>query len=55
MVTVSGKEVVLGKPADYPSFGFDNEYGSKAIKVGGGHSQLGCAQEGGGRKPCLPT
>lgn len=34
LLDVSGSRVVLGKPADFPSFGFDNEYGVKAIEVG---------------------
>jgi hypothetical protein len=35
LVQVQGGEVVLGKPQGYPTFGFDNEYGTKAIQVGG--------------------
>ncbi len=31
--TVAGEKVHLGKPMDYPSFGWDNEYGSKVIQV----------------------
>jgi hypothetical protein len=38
LVAVKGGEVVLGKPMEYPSFGFDNEYGSKTIEV----RALGC-------------
>jgi hypothetical protein len=34
LLDVAGSRVVLGKPADFPSFGFDNEYGVKAIEVG---------------------
>lgn len=36
LLDVAGGTVVLGKPADYPSFAFDNEYGRKAIQVGVG-------------------
>lgn len=38
LLDVPGGKVVLGKPDDYPSFGFDNEYGTKGIEVG---SRLG--------------
>lgn len=34
LLDVAGGRVVLGKPADFPSFGWDNEYGVKAIEVG---------------------
>ena len=34
LLVVAGGKVVLGKPDDYPSFGFDNEYGRKEIEVG---------------------
>jgi len=33
LLEVAGSRVVLGKPADFPSFGWDNEYGVKAIEV----------------------
>lgn len=33
LLPVPGGTVVLGKPLDYPSFGFDNEYGQKVIQV----------------------
>eukprot|EP00878_Enallax_costatus_P014673 GHUV01015349.1.p1 GENE.GHUV01015349.1~~GHUV01015349.1.p1 ORF type:complete len:489 (+),score=154.15 GHUV01015349.1:211-1677(+) len=33
LIEVAGGKVVLGKPDDYPSFGFDNEYGRKEIEV----------------------
>lgn len=33
LLDVQGSRVVLGKPADFPSFGWDNEYGVKAIEV----------------------
>ncbi|GAX79951.1 hypothetical protein CEUSTIGMA_g7390.t1 [Chlamydomonas eustigma] len=33
LVAVGGETVVLGKPMDYPSFGWDNEYGSKVVDV----------------------
>ncbi len=32
-VSVPADTVVLGKDLDYPSFGWDNEYGRKAIDV----------------------
>jgi hypothetical protein len=35
LLHVAGSKVVLGKPTDFPSFGFDNEYGRKEIEVGG--------------------
>jgi formylglycine-generating enzyme required for sulfatase activity len=35
LLTVAGGSTTLGKPKDYPSFGFDNEYGSKTIEVAG--------------------
>jgi hypothetical protein len=34
LLAVGGSRVVLGKPDDFPSFGFDNEYGRKEIQVG---------------------
>ncbi|GJN76770.1 hypothetical protein PLIIFM63780_000257 [Purpureocillium lilacinum] len=34
MVSVPAGEVSLGKPNDFPSFGWDNEYGSQRLKVG---------------------
>lgn len=33
MRAVPAQTVVLGKPLDYPSFGWDNEYGRKVIEV----------------------
>ena len=33
MVAVPRGEVVLGKPKDYPSFGWDNEYGERTFSV----------------------
>jgi hypothetical protein len=30
---VQGEEVALGKPTDYPSFGWDNEYGRRVVDV----------------------
>mmetsp|Transcript_12956 Transcript_12956/g.22861 ORF Transcript_12956/g.22861 Transcript_12956/m.22861 type:complete len:891 (+) Transcript_12956:156-2828(+) len=33
LIPVKGEPVVLGKPTNYPSFGWDNEYGTKAISV----------------------
>lgn len=33
LVTVPAGDVSLGKPADWPSFGWDNEYGSRAFHV----------------------
>lgn len=33
LVPVAGEKVILGKPLDYPSFGWDNEYGSNEIDV----------------------
>jgi 5-histidylcysteine sulfoxide synthase/putative 4-mercaptohistidine N1-methyltranferase len=35
LVPVRSQTVTLGKPADFPSFGWDNEYGSTTVKVGG--------------------
>ena len=32
-VAVPGETVVLGKPLEYPSFGWDNEYGQKEVPV----------------------
>lgn len=34
LVTVEAKEVKLGKPADFPTFGWDNEYGQRSYQVG---------------------
>ncbi|KAG9400591.1 hypothetical protein AC1031_010807 [Aphanomyces cochlioides] len=34
MISMPGGTVTLGKPADFPSYGWDNEYGSKTIEVG---------------------
>ena len=33
LLTVRGEAVVLGKPLEYPSFGFDCEYGRKRVDV----------------------
>jgi len=33
-VAVAGDSVQLGKPVDWPSFGWDNEYGGRSAKVG---------------------
>jgi len=33
MVELGGEEVALGKPDDFPSFGWDNEYGSTKVFV----------------------
>jgi 5-histidylcysteine sulfoxide synthase/putative 4-mercaptohistidine N1-methyltranferase len=33
MLPVEGKEVVLGKPRDFPSYGWDNEYGYRSVTV----------------------
>lgn len=33
MVSVPAKSVTLGKPASYPSFGWDNEYGQRQYQV----------------------
>jgi hypothetical protein len=33
LLLVRGGRVVLGKPEGFPSFGWDNEYGSKEIQV----------------------
>jgi len=33
MVGVAGKTVTLGKPDDFPSFGWDNEYGARRVEV----------------------
>lgn len=40
LLDVAGSRVVLGKPDDYPSFGFDNEYGRKEIQVRSGVCSL---------------
>ncbi|OQS04008.1 hypothetical protein THRCLA_03709 [Thraustotheca clavata] len=34
LIKVNGANVNLGKPLDYPSFGWDNEYGDKELTVG---------------------
>ncbi|KAL7447072.1 hypothetical protein ACHAXM_010743 [Skeletonema potamos] len=33
MIAVDGKEIKLGKPLDFPSYGWDNEYGERTINV----------------------
>lgn len=33
MIDVPGKTVVLGKPVDFPSYGWDNEYGTRTVHV----------------------
>lgn len=33
MIPVDGKDVVLGKPVDFPSYGWDNEYGTRTVSV----------------------
>ena len=33
LVTMPGTAVTLGKPRDYPSYGWDNEYGTRTIDV----------------------
>jgi hypothetical protein len=33
LLPVAGGDTVLGKPADFPSFGWDNEYGVKRMTV----------------------
>ncbi len=33
LLQVAGEAVVLGKLLDYPSFGWDNEYGRKEVDV----------------------
>merc|ERR1719401_27326 len=33
MIPVEGGQVLLGKPLDFPSFGWDNEYGKRTISV----------------------
>lgn len=33
MIPVAGTKVDLGKPADFPSYGWDNEYGERSLKV----------------------
>ena len=35
IVSVSPQTVVLGKPLDFPSFGWDNEYGKRVVEVPG--------------------
>jgi 5-histidylcysteine sulfoxide synthase/putative 4-mercaptohistidine N1-methyltranferase len=34
LVTVSAREVAIGKDFDFPTFGWDNEYGSRNARVG---------------------
>merc|ERR1719310_2609787 len=34
MLHVAGRDVTLGKPKDFPAYGWDNEYGSRTIFVG---------------------
>lgn len=33
MITVNAESVDLGKPADFPSYGWDNEYGERTVSV----------------------
>mmetsp|Transcript_148704 Transcript_148704/g.386633 ORF Transcript_148704/g.386633 Transcript_148704/m.386633 type:complete len:917 (+) Transcript_148704:94-2844(+) len=33
LVAVAGRSVELGKPRDHPSYGWDNEYGHRAVEV----------------------
>jgi len=33
MIPVRGKSVLLGKPHDFPSYGWDNEYGERTVSV----------------------
>lgn len=33
MIAVKGKDVKLGKPLDFPSYGWDNEYGERTMNV----------------------
>jgi 5-histidylcysteine sulfoxide synthase/putative 4-mercaptohistidine N1-methyltranferase len=33
MVAVAAGEVILGKPQDWPSYGWDNEYGERTVRV----------------------
>lgn len=33
MIPVEGKSVLLGKPDDFPSYGWDNEYGERTVSV----------------------
>jgi hypothetical protein len=33
MVTVAAADVSLGKPAGWPSFGWDNEYGQRTLHI----------------------
>lgn len=33
MLPVAGSDVELGKPRDFPSYGWDNEYGHRTVKV----------------------
>lgn len=34
MLSVEGTTVDLGKPRDFPAFGWDNEYGARSVEVG---------------------
>ena len=33
MIEVAGREVTIGKPLDWPSFGWDNEYGHRVFSA----------------------
>ena len=33
MIAVDGKDILLGKPQDFPSYGWDNEYGTRTVSV----------------------
>ncbi len=33
MIDVPGKTIMLGKPVDFPSYGWDNEYGTRTVHV----------------------
>lgn len=33
MIPVDGKDVLFGKPVEFPSFGWDNEYGERTVSV----------------------
>ena len=33
MIAVKGKDIKLGKPLDFPSYGWDNEYGERTMNV----------------------
>ena len=45
-VAVTGGSVQLGKPVDWPSFGWDNEYGGRSAKVGSFRVQRCLASNG---------